>query len=293
MKHFVSTFIFFIISNFSFGQNIIAGLYDSTDIYTNPEPDEICLSTNGYGDYHHMDDTLRLDIDKNGIDDYKFSSSFFWSMYTGNMYHALITPLNSQNHIVSRFDTVTYYTSPSPSIAIYTVPLALNVGDTINLNTNYHLTATTNYLADISPGYPPSDSAWSNIGDHFVGIVMYLPNDTLFGWIRLSVFYSQIIIKDYACNRNPNSNYNSTEPYFPYDIFPNPANNYIIVANNQKSNPIKSISIWSIEGKLISEINSINDSRNTTIDISGLSPAIYILKIESSEKFYSKKLVVR
>jgi hypothetical protein len=273
-------------------QVITAGSNDTTDIYTDPIPFDSCWSSNGYGDMHSMLDTFILDIDRNGTGDYKFTSSSFWSMYTGGTTYATITPLNSQNFIITKFDTITYYTSPTPSTAIYKVPIPLNSGDLIPLDSNYNYTNTANCLSDISPGYPPSNSAWDQLGEHFIGIMMIVPNDTLFGWIRVSVENNKIIINDYACNRNPNFNYNSIEPVFCCDIFPNPAENYLEVANNQKDDPIKNITFWSIDGIFFKEVNASIYNKNITIDISELPSSVYIIQIETTQKVFSKKIIV-
>lgn len=294
LKHFVIILILLPhLAYDSSAQGIIAGVSDTTDIYTDPLPYDSCLSTNGVGNMYSRTDNYFLDIDKNGTNDYQFTSSFFWSMFTGGTTYTSITPLNSQNYIITKFDTVTYYTSPTPSTAIYKVPVPLDSGDLINFDSTYHFTNTTNCLSDISPGYPPSNSGWNQLGEHYIGIMMFVPNDTLFGWIKVSIEFDKIIINEYACNRNPNFNYNYVEPDYPCDIFPNPAENYLVVANHKKNDPIKNITFWMTDGTFIKKVSGLIDNINITIDITELPSSIYILQIETTQKIFTKKIVVR
>ncbi len=290
---FVILFILTVLCSNSNAQGIIAGSFDTTDIYTNPIPYDSCFYSNGVGDMSNISHSYYLDIDKNGVSDYKFISSLFWSMFSGGMTYTRIEPLNPQNYVITKFDTITYYTSPTPSTAIYQVPLPLDSGDIIKYDSTLHFTNTTSTLSDNSPGYPPSNPGWDQLGEHFIGIMMLVPNDTLFGWIKVSVEYGRIIINDYACNRNPNFNYNYVEPDYPCDIFPNPAENFLVVANHKKNEPIKSITFWEIDGTYFKKVSDLVDNKNITIDITELPSSIYILQIETTQKVFSKKIVVR
>ncbi|WP_375239414.1 S8/S53 family peptidase [Aurantibacter sp.] len=79
---------------------------------------------------------------------------------------------------------------------------------------------------------------------------------------------------------------------FAYDtdffMYPNPAKSVLNIKT--KSNHSKNISIYSILGKKIKEINSTNS--HTTINLSAFSKGIYLVKIKSEDKIASKKLII-
>lgn len=263
-----------------YSQGIIAGISTTSDIYVDLNPNDSCYSWAGDCGPQNCVDTLRLDIDKDGIDDFKFTSYFLWSLGGGTFVNASIIPLNNNNYIISRFDTVIYYTSPSPSTFVFKIPQPLNFGDTLKTTSYFNFTNTFNYLY-CNNSNPPNNSGWHNIGEHYIGIKKIESNYTLWGWIRIEVNFAKVIIKDYACNKIYNA-----------EIFPNPAGDYVIVANNLKKDPIKKIKIYNTNGQLVSTINNISETGNIKIDISGLPQNIYILEVETLTSKYSKKLVV-
>jgi hypothetical protein len=72
-------------------------------------------------------------------------------------------------------------------------------------------------------------------------------------------------------------------------IFPNPTKGIITIENNQNS--IQSISIIALNGKLIQEINELNDM-NLVLDLSWLEIGVYILKINMNNQTVLKKVIV-
>lgn len=74
------------------------------------------------------------------------------------------------------------------------------------------------------------------------------------------------------------------------DVFPNPANEEVnINLYNSKNNKI-TIELYNLEGKLIKQLS--NYENTTSINISDLSKGVYIIKIKSLDKLYSKKLII-
>jgi hypothetical protein len=71
---------------------------------------------------------------------------------------------------------------------------------------------------------------------------------------------------------------------------PNPAQEYVTV-RNADLNSIYTISILTIDGRLIREINAL-ESREIKIDISFLQAGLYILKATSEEQIIQLKLIV-
>ncbi len=69
-------------------------------------------------------------------------------------------------------------------------------------------------------------------------------------------------------------------------IYPNPANNFVTIESKTK---IKSVSILSFQGKRIKSFTV--ESKNASIDISGLTSNIYILEIDFGDNLVHKKLI--
>ncbi|HOY30957.1 MAG TPA: T9SS type A sorting domain-containing protein [Bacteroidales bacterium] len=71
-------------------------------------------------------------------------------------------------------------------------------------------------------------------------------------------------------------------------IFPNPVNDLLYISLNP-GNQRSEISLWNIKGELINEIRS--DRTLETINLSGLPPGIYILKISNTITTLQKKVI--
>ena len=71
-------------------------------------------------------------------------------------------------------------------------------------------------------------------------------------------------------------------------IFPNPTNAFFTIKTENLQ--IKNLKIFSVLGQQVYENNVIQ--ANTNIDISHLSKAIYVLKIETERGTLTKKLVL-
>ncbi len=75
-------------------------------------------------------------------------------------------------------------------------------------------------------------------------------------------------------------------------VFPNPFNNYFTVKNTRLDNPIKRLSLWTIEGKKMWE-KPANGLDNELIisDLPPLSTGLYFLKIETDQGIFAVKLI--
>ena len=107
-----------------------------------------------------------------------------------------------------------------------------------------------------------------------------------------STSITQIVINDcytdtitqtaYTSNINKLSNGN-------IKIYPNPTSNLLNIENNKYT--IKSIKIISVTGKTMYSANSIKQNI-ISIDISNYSKALYLIRIETNNEYYSEILVV-
>ena len=76
------------------------------------------------------------------------------------------------------------------------------------------------------------------------------------------------------------------------NVYPNPANNKITIANNKEIPEEAIISICQINGQLIMQ-DKFQNQKLIELDVSNLSNGIYLLKIETKEVMEVKKLVIQ
>jgi len=67
-------------------------------------------------------------------------------------------------------------------------------------------------------------------------------------------------------------------------VYPNPSKQYITIDNAEKA----SIKIFSLSGKLLKEITNANIRQN--IDVSGINPGIYLIKIKKENEIITQKI---
>ncbi len=70
------------------------------------------------------------------------------------------------------------------------------------------------------------------------------------------------------------------------NFYPNPADDNLILKRNSSSEEIRSIRIYSLQGKVIKELNKnvLNESDDNSIDVSDITTGIYILSINFQNK---------
>ena len=64
----------------------------------------------------------------------------------------------------------------------------------------------------------------------------------------------------------------------PISIYPNPATNLLFI--NTQGTAIKSVSLYTVDGKLMREVKQLTDNG---IDISGFSKGVYIAEIKTKD----------
>jgi len=76
-----------------------------------------------------------------------------------------------------------------------------------------------------------------------------------------------------------------------FTIYPNPANNYVVINYNNKNNSKATFHIYDCLGNIVKKITAT--SNNTTVNINGLTTGIYFCTyILNDKKVYSKKLII-
>jgi hypothetical protein len=189
--------------------------------------------------------------------------------YTGN------TPLNSQVNVAAILDTL-YNIEENPNDLFYSVnlnplPIAWNINNAYNV-----------------PG-------WIGATNKYIGIKQPLLEDTLYGWVRISVpDWNQIIIHEYAfqstitldtlLDLSVSSNHFEES----LNIWPNPFSERLYFQSNP-SNRISEVDMYSIQGKMEMQI-SFPEEEITT---SSLTSGVYIAVVRFENGMDVRRRVVK
>ena len=226
-------------------------------------------------------------VTRNQSNDFSFIAYGSGALGGGSTYCKLY-PITNNNKIFSRSDTSLGYPGTQ---YIVNVPMSLLYNDSIYYSANY--SDNYSFLWSGAYGYEsaPSINDWNNIGDKYIGVSLDIGNDTLLGWIKVNVSFTDYIhkltIKDFACNKNPN-NIVKVDKINSIIIYPNPFKNIITISLPESIN-IGSLSVLSIDGQLLFQKALIN--KITPINLNDLQIGIYILKIEIEDRVSFQKIV--
>jgi hypothetical protein len=221
-------FILFSAGNYGIAQVITAGSVTVNDNYFDVVPDSsfeaLAVHLTPY-----PGGQMKIDIDQDGVADFNLSSGAGGGLGGGGG-SCTITPLGSYATVASRNDT-----SQGCCPAQYVAQLAdtIDFGDTIPGTRKYN--SGGSYLWSTTYGWQqgPRINDWTNIGEHFIGVKLSYPRDTLYGWIRVEATGSNsdftITIKDFACNKNPHLGINGVAEPLKMRLYPNPFANELRV----------------------------------------------------------------
>ena len=214
----------------AFGQYTIAGMHGTQDYYFDIVPDTTITAPQNVGGIHTF--TYELDVNNDAIKDFILNVTIDDG---GNWYHyeiCSITPLNNNQVAYWGLDSCFSSIICPPSYFYYSIQMAnaLSAGDTINKN-NIWISSSA-YLAHSHwAAYLPDACGYSCDGTTFpstskyLGLKVFIPNDTLYGWILVkSVAPNKITIQEYACNTHSISNVENYPIKSSIIIYPNPSN---------------------------------------------------------------------
>jgi hypothetical protein len=75
-------------------------------------------------------------------------------------------------------------------------------------------------------------------------------------------------------------------------IYPNPATGLVNIELEEAGEALENIKIFSIDGKLVKEINIVNNSTEQ-IDVSNLSRGFYLVELQTANTRYVEKLILK
>lgn len=73
-----------------------------------------------------------------------------------------------------------------------------------------------------------------------------------------------------------------------FDVYPNPASDYIMIKSNIENS---TLSVRDIAGRIVTELNNVG--QNERIDLSGFESGIYLVTVKNGNSFSTKKLIVQ
>ncbi|MBP7463821.1 MAG: T9SS type A sorting domain-containing protein [Bacteroidales bacterium] len=277
---------------------IVCGKIDTEwDIFTDIQPDTIifpiAVGSGSYENYY-------IDMDGNQISDYKIESTIVNS--GGGSENIIIASLQLDSKIAYfiKHDSVPDIFSPEnpmPWIPVdYTVGQVFNFGDTIDDRRDFIEALNENDAVLISlntgsPFYEIIDD-WLNIGEKYIGISMQVNDVTLYGWILVEVTnYARVIVKEFACNKNPYIGISPNTAAKAFEIYPNPASNEVLIKlNGENAGKTATFTLYDLSGKKLLLVADI--PQNGHIALPALAKGLYIAEIEVDGQREIRKLQI-
>ena len=210
-------------------QIIVAGSVGNA-IYYDFAPDSI-LSALAVNNTPYPGETLLLDLDSDGTDDFKIST-FGVGGLGGGSGDCTVKPLTPNGAVASHLDT-SQGCCPSQYVVLLVDTLAF--GDTISSQLDFN--PGKNYIWSTTYGmeHGPRIYAWNNIGERFIGLRQTRPSDTLYCWVRVEVntiSRFNLIVKDYSCNSSSPTVIPELSPPPCIELYPNPFIETLSVTDN-------------------------------------------------------------
>jgi len=221
-------------------------------------------------------DSVKLDVDSDGVYDFIIQSGADGGLGGGSG-GCGITPLQSYASVVSHLDTSE---GCCPSQYVAELADTLQAGDVISQALRYNTGFSYFWSTTYGMAMGPIIDSWNNIGEHFTGIRLSYPFDTLYGWIRVEAVYDTLFkfyVKDFACNRNTHIGINEIQNQHAA-IYPNPFSDKLII---QSASPGPSeILIYDVTGRLLMKNICAG---NLVINTGKFEKGIYMYRIRHSD----------
>jgi hypothetical protein len=212
----------------------------------------------------HSTEEYIIDLNNDGNDDFRVTSYLEYSpshYYSGDG----IEPLN--NNEVADIHQIVFDSLEQIS------PMLDWTNESIVLHTNSSVF-----------GESSSYGGWDGL--KYIGIRLIEDNDTLYGWIRLSLYWGATI--DSYCVQQYETSLDGVNSKDQVFVYPNPADNTVTFLLN--TNTIGSIYILSHDGRLLKSY-SINGHLKT-VELDELPDGVYIARIDNGFDMYICKFVI-
>jgi len=236
-----------------------------------------------------------IDVDTNGINDFKF-----YAYRPGGLGHVCryfkIIPYGHNRIALGRVDTSGIHIHNTDTTYRY-VARIFNYGDTIHEELTFvnrpTVFAELDWWEDNNYTFNIQD--WVNIGEKYVGCMILRNHKNIYCWIKVNVYSrSSIMIKEHAVNIGYSLGIEEEEIHNnKFKIYPNPANDFIIIENNSGLIKNYTIEIFNNLGQTILQNNCEKHNKLYKIGINQIKPGLYYLSIKCDEIEYSSKLIIQ
>lgn len=267
-------------------QGIVAGIAGPGDIYTDIVPDSVFqaapvhLSPFPGGE-------ISIDIDHNGTPDLELGEYGNGGLGGGGG-SGYIAPLGPDVFILSHPDTSLVY----PGVpAVSYVADTLDEGVIIGSNPEFRNRRAVFWSEYYGASAGPNVQTWVNIGDHYAGVALAIPGDTLYGWVRVSIATGGgayiMTLSEYACNINPNAVPGIGQGKT-LRVYPNPfSDSFTVHVPGQISRG--EIIVTDMAGNCV--LQQPMTANPCTVSAPGLPHGMYFLHAETMEGKWTAKLV--
>ena len=75
-------------------------------------------------------------------------------------------------------------------------------------------------------------------------------------------------------------------------VYPNPASDILNISLGKNIDNIRSITLYDLNGKLITQVNEDDNEHNAKLNVSSLNSGIYVLKVETDNNQYNQKVII-
>jgi len=237
-----------------------------------------------------------IDLDENGQSDLKIVATAYTSPGTTASFIKLKAN-NNQTEIAFRDTQIDSFPQIGGSGEIFwtyfytSIPNIFSYNDTIDQRYTYY--DSIFYLGKDSHGFVDIVvDDWLNIGEKYIGVSMQVNDVTLYGWILVEVTdYFSVIVKEFACNKNPYIGIAPSATTQALELYPNPAKNEVYIKlNGVNAGKTATFTLYDLSGKKLLQVGDI--PQNGRIALPDFAKGLYIAEIEVEGQKYSRKLQI-
>lgn len=276
------------------GQHILAGIHGNQDYFYDFVPDKSLGFASGSGGTV----TYSLDINNDGINDLIFGAQREVTNWDGNS-GSFVISMNQTGFALEGFDSCFAIFDSTLQYHLYyleAMAKSFSKYDTISNNAFW-------YPSKVYMGYSRGsvNKPWiygygcgsmmdTTQGDYYVGVRVVIPNDTLFGWVKIRATTNSVTIEEFACNLysiGMHKNFNEVD----VSIYPNPTNGQLTILNTRYDKHQSIVIIFNLLGEMILECEP--DTEKTTIDLSDQPKGVYMCRISSNQGNVTKKIIIQ
>lgn len=267
--------------------------------YVNVDPDVVIdvvpITAPGFGDGAVIE-SHTFDLDENGTDDFIVGAAVYTSSSAGNFFKAasFYTKIFQNSASIGGL----LFAPLSPSVAGFDeTPAKKQAGDEISSGPNWNQYGDLVMFGNENAGY--GQTPWTN-SEAYLGIRLYVPGDTLYGWVRMQALSTgKVIIKDYAYKTGnlpilagegaPASAYN-THLSNTTLIHVNESKELVMQVDNVYAGKLN-YQVTDLRGNVLAE--GIVNASGERISLSSVPAGMYIVRLNDDQSMMTRKIFIR